>query len=156
MTLKYEHPETGNVHEVVMVHATEQPGSLILDRMTGVILTPIMSRPDWAEGLATALLDEHRHFWKSRLGTYAEPELFDFRDLGFIGVNEAGDQVELFADTEYRMEVLATILEVDRDDGDINKALADYEIGLDHYREDGEVAALEEAGADIEERKAQA
>jgi hypothetical protein len=151
--LKFETPD-GQAHEALMVHASGQPGAVVLDRLTGVILTPIMDRPDWADGLAVALLEEHRQFYTSRTGRYNEPELFELSDLGWVGVNERGEEIEVDAIAEYRMDILATTYGMDREDGDMGEALAEAEIAMDHHRTPEEEGAMEQAGATLERKAA--
>lgn len=156
MTLKYEHPETGQAHEAVFVHLADHDGMLIVDRMTGVILTPLMERPDWCDGLAIAILQEHQHYWESRTGSYTQPQLFDMRDLSFIGMNSEQEEVEVSADPDYRMDILAERYGLDREEGDLGETVAELEFATDNLREAGEVQALEEAGAEVAEKAAQA
>lgn len=142
MSLKYE-TEDGQSHEAVVVHKAEAEGALVIDRMTGMILSPIADRPDWSEGYACAILSEHRQFYTSRLGTYAEPELFAADDLGWIAVNHEGDEMEIDADAEHRMEVLAARLGIDRETGDVEATMREIELSHDHLRDPEDVSAIE-------------
>lgn len=148
--------EAGTDYSAAVIHNPGHEGALVLDKLTGVILTPIMERPEWADGLAVALLSEHRQFYLSRTGKYNEPDLYELQDLGFVGVNEQGDEVEIYATHEFRMDRLNMLLGGvwNREEGltDIEGALAEQELALDHQRTEGEAGAMTEAGANLTER----
>lgn len=133
-----------NTFEVYMVHKRDQEGTLMVDRRTGIIVTPIMERPEWAEGLAVALLAEHREWYLKRTGSYEAPALFDAADLGWLGMSDEGE-VEIFADTDMRQERLAGLLHIDRETGDIAGALAEVEHAFDQERTEAEASAIEES-----------
>jgi hypothetical protein len=152
MSLKFEDAQ-GRRYDAVVVHNQGHEGAIVLDKLTGIIVTPNEDRPDWAGGLAVALLSEHRQFYTSRLGpSYNTPDLFDIRDLGFIGVNEQGDEIEVSADYEFRMDYLAAALGLDREEGTFGETVAEVEISMDHLRGPEEIGALEDAGAELTER----
>ncbi len=142
--LKYE-DDKGHTYEVLMVHRKDAEGTLMLDRRTGAIVTPIMDRPEWAEGLAVALLAEHREWYTKRTGSYVEPQLFDMADLGWVGMTEDEGTAEVFADAEVRQERLSHMLGVDRETGDIAGALADVEHSWDQERTEEQASAIEES-----------
>jgi len=143
--LSYENPITGEISEAAVVHKADEEGSLLIHRTAGHILTPPMERPDWAEGLVSAVLEEHRVWWKARLGYYHARDLYSADDLTWTAVDEDGELAEVPASEEHRMEKLAVILGLDREDGTMREALADIEMSLDHYRDDGEAFEFEAA-----------
>jgi hypothetical protein len=105
----------------ILVHKKDAEGGLAIGSLSGRILTPIMERPDWAEGLAVALLAERHEFYLSRLGpVFAEQrdadEVVAFEDLGWIAADATGEQTELEADSEFRMDVIAEAAGVIRTD----------------------------------------
>lgn len=129
-----------------MVHNPDHEGSLMVDRRTGVIVTPLMERPEWADGLAVALLEEHRQFYESRTGSYEQPALFALGDLGWIGVDsETGEEMEQSASDGVRQERLATLLGADAETGDITGYLAEIELSFDTPRSPEEASAIEDA-----------
>lgn len=96
----------------VLVHKSGAEGALAIDSLSGKITTPINERPDWSEGLAVANLAERHAFYNTRLGPEFAAQrmmdtLIDYADLGWVGADATGDLVELSADTEYRMDVIA-------------------------------------------------
>ena len=147
-----EHPrytdDKGRTYEVLFVHRKDAEGTLMLERGTGIIVTPIMERPEWAEGLAIALLDEHREWYLKRTGKYEEPVVFRFMDLGWVGMTEDEGSAEIFADPEVRQERLAHMLGVNRETGDIAGALADVEHAFDQERSPEEASAIEDSQAE--------
>lgn len=138
--------DNGNTHEVVVVHKRDHEGALMVERASGMIVTPLMERPDWAEGLAVALIVENLRYYQARTGpNYVEPTVFDFADLGWIGVSHDQEEVEIFADPEMRQERLAHLLHIDRETGDIAGAMAEVEHAFDQERSPEEAAAIEDA-----------
>lgn len=141
-----------------LVHRTDHEGALQINATTGIIVTPNDERPDWADGLTCALLNERHQFYASRLGeagyteTMRNPEVLNYADLGWIAVDEAGDEVEIEADAEHRMQTLADLIGVDRETGEITgTVMAEAEIAFDKQRSPEEMAAFEqsqEAGFD--------
>lgn len=142
-----------------IVHKDGEEGTLTLDAMTGKITTPLDQRPDWAEGLTTGLIQERTSFYDKRLG--AESTAFkamlesttaiEFSDLGWIGVDAAGDEKEIFADPTFRSEVVAKALAIDTnaDTADASmtaKALAEREVSRENRgRTQSEIEALEQS-----------
>lgn len=143
--LKFTNDATGETYEVLMVHNPAHEGSLMVDRRTGAIVTPIVDRPEWAGGLAVALLAEHREFYQKRTGTYQGPTLFDLSDLGWIGVDAEGDEVEVFADVATRQERLTGLLRAAPETGGIAGVLAGIEMSFENVRTEGEASAIEKA-----------
>lgn len=135
----------------IPVHKIDSEGVLLINAMTGQVQQPLDERPEWSEGLACALLAERHGWYSKRLGAqyadeHKQPEAFAYEDLGWLGVDEDGEPVELSADEEHRMETIAGALGLDREEGEIRgKTLAEVELSLDRERTEGEVAALEEA-----------
>lgn len=109
----------------IIVHKAGHEGTIELDAMTGAIQTRPEDRPAWAEGLAVALLPERHKFYATRLGEKSEqfkhlieaPNGIDVQDLGWVGVNGEEQEVEIEASDEFRMDAIATILGVNRDEG---------------------------------------
>ncbi|WP_266031253.1 hypothetical protein [Brucella intermedia] len=101
-------------------------GGLHIDAMTGQITTLPDERPDWADGYAVALLTERTGWYERRLGqqlaeNIRKPDVMDVRDLGWVAFDAEGEEVEVEADTDYRMDVLAKLLDVDREDFSANQ-----------------------------------
>lgn len=113
-----------------IIHKEDAPGVILLD-LAGRIVTEPFDMPEWApEGISVGLLAERTRFYEQRLGpVLAAPFLntnaINVEDIGWVAVDEDGQQVELSANEDYRMEVLAAVLEVDRDEGTIAHASTD-------------------------------
>jgi hypothetical protein len=125
---------------VVPVHKEGAEGAIEVDRDTGIILTKTDQRPDWAEGLAVALLAERHTFYTRRLGTaftedMKHPKSLAFQDLGWIGMDQEQNECELSADGEYRMDVVAKVLGINREDFEteapFGQTVAEAEIDLE-------------------------
>ena len=119
-------PSTGRQ---IMVHKEGEEGALQVDALTGYITTPVDARPDWSDGLAVALLQERATFYERRLGPAFSPAMRDataiaFQDLGWVGVDEEQEACELSADHEYRADVVAKVLGINRED---------FEADADHF-----------------------
>lgn len=102
-----------------LVHKKDAEGALVINATTGIITQPVDERPEWAEGLTCALLIERHKFYSDRLGPqYAKdhymPDAYAFEDLGWIAVDAEGEPLEIDADTEHRMSVIAEVLDIDR------------------------------------------
>lgn len=109
---------TTNNGKRILIHKTGEEGAFHVDAMTGMILTPPEERPDWAEGLATAMLAERVGFYERRMGTnipevLRAPDAIAYEDLSWVGVDQEGDEVEIEASHEHRSEVLAELLKID-------------------------------------------
>lgn len=140
----------------IPVHKTDHEGVIHVNAYTGIITTPNDERPEWADGLSTALIVERHGWYSSRLGQqygdeHKHPAAFNFADLGWIGLDDEGEPVELDADVEFRMEVLAGVAGIDREEGILEtgtgrfKNLAEVEIAMDRERTGEEIAAMETA-----------
>ncbi|MCC5780514.1 hypothetical protein H7H48_15745 [Nitratireductor sp. B36] len=113
----------------IAVHMEGQEGALHIDGLTGQIVTPNQERPEWADGYAVALLAERIGWYEQRLGhqlpeAIRKPQLLTAQDLGWIGVDAEGDEVEIEANAEHRMELLAGYLGIDRTDFDQERNFA--------------------------------
>lgn len=107
----------------IIVHKADHEGALHIDGLTGQVLTPPDDRPEWSDGFAVALLAERTGWYEQRLGQHLpdpirKPEMLDVADLGWIAFDAEGEEVEIEADTDHRMDILASILDVDREDFD--------------------------------------
>lgn len=123
----------------IAVTKSGHEGGIHIDALTGQIVTPPEQRPDWAEGYAVALLGERTGWYEKRLGeqlseSIRKPDMIDASDLGWVGVDAEGDEVEIEASHEFRMDVLSGLLNIDRQDFDqernFQNAIAQAE--LDH------------------------
>jgi hypothetical protein len=152
---------TDTTGKSILVHKQDSDGTISLDYLTGQVTTPNDERPEWAEGLATALLAERTGYYAKRLGSAYPPELatadaMAFEDLGWIGhkVDDGGEGIEyeLSASEEYRMDCLAKFIGVDRADFDsetpFQNAVAEAHIANDTRRTPLEVMALDDAAAE--------
>jgi hypothetical protein len=119
-----------------IVHKEGEPGTLEL-APSGRILTEQFDRPEWAGTAVLALLGQRNEFYQQRLGAeLAEPlvstNVINFLDLGFVALDENGDEIEMTADDEFRQNVLAAALGVDRETGDIAGSITDHYIDRDN------------------------
>ena len=121
-----------------LVHKANAEGGLAIDGLTGLVIQPLDERPDWSEGLVCALFVEHHNFYLSRLGkapTLASPLAFE--DFSWVAVNAEGDELELEADSEHRMNNIAEAVGVVRTD-DLSDERQDDTTGeLAHVLTDG-------------------
>lgn len=106
--------------KTIPVSKKDSEGIIEIDAMTGTITTPPGERPDWAEGLAVAMLAERVGYYEKALGaTMAEdqrhPEQLHYEDLSWIGVDAEGDEVEVEAIHQFRSEKLAEVLGISTD-----------------------------------------
>lgn len=155
--------------KLITVHAKDLEGSIQIDAKTGIVQTPVDLRPEWADGLVCALLHERGTFYfgsensKPRLDRDSEKgkaiaaaDPIDFADLGWIAFTQEGQQVEIEASAEFRMDVIAEAFMIDRADAD---SLAGYEMAVaqDTTRTVGEVdtlTSMQEAGfGSVEEQE---
>lgn len=125
----------------ILVHKKGQEGALAIGSLSGRIVTPIMERPDWSEGLAVADLAERHDFYTSRLGRdMPMGDLVAFEDLGWVAIDGSGEQTVIEADTEHRMDIIAEATGVHRT-ADLSSELQDDTTGemahvvLDETRE---------------------
>jgi hypothetical protein len=146
-----------SLERMLMVHKEGEEGVLQVRHSDGKIMTPLDERPDWAEGLVTAMVQERITFYTRRLGEAGSPyasqleaitgtDTVAFQDLGWIGVNEAQQEVEVEADPEWRSESIAKLLGIDTEAGTMGEGLtAEREImSRNERRTPEETAALEE------------
>lgn len=117
----------------VLVHKTDHEGTIELHGTRGILLTAIEDRPDWSEGLVYALLNERQEFYASRLGPAFTMEMrfptaINFDDLGWVGIDENGSEMETPASDDFRMEFMSAALGVDREEGTVSGALAEAEL----------------------------
>lgn len=145
-----------NSKSTIMVHKDNEEGALLIDRATGIINQSNDERPEWSDGLTTALLAERHSFYNERLGpAYTEamqqPDMLNYADLGWLTVDTEGDAKEIEADAEFRMNVIAAATGIDREEGFDKPGLGmegsghEVEIALDKNRTADEQAALEES-----------
>lgn len=141
--------ETGNV---VGVHKRDAEGLLMIDAFTGKVISGQQDAPEWAEGLVLAMLSERHIFYSSRLGAegytadHRAPEVLAYEDLEWMALSpETGDEVVIQADDEFRMEVLAGALGVDRETGKVEGAITELLIARDDTRTGAEMQAFTDA-----------
>lgn len=144
----------GLTGKVAYVNKQGAEGLLAIDAFTGVVLMNDET-PEWGTelGLVNALLHERHSFYASRLGQkYADdhvsPEVYAFEDLAWLStVDDGADGTEAItdADVEHRMTVVATVLGVNRETGDVKGAELAAEFQSDNTRTEAELAALQEA-----------
>lgn len=92
----------------ILVHKEGAEGGITIGSLSGRILTPIMERPDWSEGLAVAKLADYASWSQSRLGkSVVDYKIIAFEALGWVCVDAVGEEFETEADAEYRMNVIA-------------------------------------------------
>lgn len=146
------HTDANKPHgPILTVEREGHEGVIQIDGMTGLITTPPDERPDWADGLACALLNERNEFYTKRLdqvkaGEHHAKALLSFDDLSWLAVDEDGKEVELEAHADYRMDQLATSLGIDR--GNFDAATAEeietaYDTSSDEEKLAREVAMHE-------------
>jgi hypothetical protein len=135
-----------------IVHKDGHEGSIVIDGMTGIILTPTDQRPEWVteDNIAAAVVSERFAFYEKRLGPdYARSiqfaELIDFRDLQWLALDEEGELLEpIEADAEYRMDIIAEAVGADREEGTISDVAYETAVSLDVERTDAEAEDLED------------
>lgn len=140
----------------VTVHKAGEEGTIIVDPRSGKIITPTDQQPLWCEGLATALIQERIGFYEKRFGEGSaafndvmSADAIEFSDLGWLGVDAAGDEMELYADGGYRSEVVAKALGIDTESGEMSgTVLAEREVSRENRgRTQSEIEALEASHA---------
>ncbi|MBD9542233.1 hypothetical protein IB276_22570 [Ensifer sp. ENS04] len=105
----------------ILIHTAGQEGAFFIEALSGQVILdgPTDELPEWAaEGLVNANPQERRTFYVSRIGEKAftdmgTPEALEYKDLGWVAADHEGDLVEIDADHQWRLENLATLLEVD-------------------------------------------
>lgn len=146
---------------VTGVHKKDGEAVLLIDSYTGQILPESKHGPDGIPGWATdlgvvmAMLGERALWYAKRVnGQMPEelkaPEVMAFEDLTWLSLNPSdGDETTIDADDEFRMEVLAQVLGINRSEEDgvdtiAGKGLEVY-VSSDNTRSEAELAELREA-----------
>lgn len=141
----------------IIVHKDGAEGSLELNAMTGQVVTPTDELPEWGQGLIVGLLIERKRWYETRLGKdlfashHRDPDAIVLQDLGWVALDpETGEEMEMEADSEYRMGVVAQALGIDLTPGErgetnenFGKVLAEVAIALDTNRTVAEAAAID-------------
>lgn len=145
-----------------LVHKQGAEGSIMVDAFSGQVLTPADERPEWADGLAMANFAERHKFYTDRLGTqlytpqHQHPELYAFEDLEWLAIAmedtqapdgtpiEAGGEMMLAADDEFRMEAIAVLIGADRETGEIDGKVTEVMLA-DDKRSDEQMADFRQA-----------
>lgn len=136
-------------NQTLTVHKEGAEGTLQIDRLTGKILTPLADKPDWAQGLASAIPQERVTFYMQRFGTEGSEieavknaDAVAMQDLSWVGLDAAQEAVELPADHEHRLQVVAKVLDLDSATGNKIERELDME---NSRRSPEEQAAMEKA-----------
>lgn len=108
--------------KLITVHKTGDEGTLQIDALQGKIVTPPDLQPDWASGLAVALTASRIEFYAKRLGGSGKHfealknlDVLEYSDLDWIGVDGEGEETMIDHDPEFRAEVIARVLGINRD-----------------------------------------
>lgn len=101
--------------KLIAVHKEGFEGGIHIDAQTGQVVTPADQQPEWSNGYAVALLAERTGWYEKQVGAFLpsnllRPEILSANDLGWIGLDEAHDEVEIEADLDYRMEQLESLI----------------------------------------------
>lgn len=92
----------------ILVHKEGEEGGIAIGSLSGRILTPLMERPEWTEGLAVAKIGDRVEWYQSRLGKdVSGDQIINFLDLGWVCVDAVGEEFETDADSEHRMDIIA-------------------------------------------------
>lgn len=168
-----EHTDNHNIGtsgKTIIVTKQGEEGGLEVDAFTGIVLNP-NDNPEWAKGLANALLTERHIFYMSRLGglytdELKQPEALAFEDLSWVHVTELPEPVkneetglmehvelhQLDADHEFRMSVIADITgiagDLDLSEGTFGADAITQAIARDNMRTAEELASMEQAKAE--------
>lgn len=99
----------------LVVHKDNEEGGILIGRESGHIYTSSFDRPEWAAQFHNALLGEWTTFYKDRFGEaymllHKQPAVFNFDDLGWIGMGEEGEEIEEPANMDYRLGVVQAVL----------------------------------------------
>lgn len=100
--------------KTIIVHKEGSKETLLIDAHTGNILTAQEDRPSWHDGEIVALLAERSGYYAKTIGKVPETDIMNYEDLGWLGLDAEGDEVEIEADAEWRMQNVADILGIDR------------------------------------------
>jgi len=125
-------PLVGLTGKVVNVHKQGEEGMLAIDAYTGQVIMND-DTPEWAKdlGLVVAQLTERHVYYGHRLGkAYADehqsPEIMAYEDLGWLCLVDNGTasphEAVVPADDEFRMNVVAQVLGLDRNADDQTNA----------------------------------
>lgn len=153
-------PLVGLTGKTVQVHKEGEEGMLAIDAFTGQVIMND-DTPEWAKdlGLVVAQLTERHIFYGNRLGpdyaaAHQQPEVLAFEDLGWLCLVDNGTaephEAVVQADSEHRMNVVATVLGIDRDVDATEPMGADasgwsMEVYSNETRSQAELDALEAA-----------
>lgn len=125
-------PLVGLTGKTVHVHKQNEEGMLAIDAFTGQVIMG-EDTPEWAKelGLVVAQLTERHVFYGKRLGDdyvaqHQQPDILAFEDLGWLCLVDNGTVVPheaiVQADDEFRMNVVAEVLGINRDADDQTNA----------------------------------
>lgn len=153
----------------ILIHTEGQEGGFFIHGVTGQIITTDEDHemPEWAEeAIVNANLQERRTWYTQRIGETAfvalgTPDALEYKDLGWIAVDQEGDLVEIDADVQWRSENLAELLNIDTDADAFDKTIEGVThealIADDYRRNPTDEATLAEAeGKTFEEVEKQA
>lgn len=129
-----------------VLHKDGEEGVLVVSRATGQITTPLNERPDWSEGLATALIQSRAHWWQARTAPeiaakHLDETVANADDFGFIGLDGDGIEIEIAASDEWRMEKMRELNAIS--DADLTSA-AGLELDLHGDTSAERITALED------------
>ncbi len=130
MTIEKEYQMTKH-NDRILIHTEGQEGGFFISAITGEIIRDDHSEelPEWAEeALVNANLQERRTWYTQRIGETAflklgTPDAIEYKDLGWVAVDQEGDLVEIDADNQWRSENLANLLNIDTDADAFDKAI---------------------------------
>lgn len=143
--------------KTALVHKTGEEGGLLIDAFSGVVIPGQHDAPEWSSGFSCALLAERHGFYNQRLGeAYANehqsPEAYNVDDLGWLALDDEGQEVEIDANLEYRQAVVKAVLVEagliqDTDEAHMDEFLGSVsaELSLDRERTQEEASAIEKA-----------
>ncbi|RWP84768.1 MAG: hypothetical protein EOR11_20115 [Mesorhizobium sp.] len=125
-------PLVGLTGKTVHVHKQNEEGMLAIDAFTGQVIMDA-DTPEWAKdaGLVVAQLTERHVFYGKRLGddyaaSHQQPDILAFEDLGWLCLVDNGTaephEAIVQADAEFRMNVVAEVLGINRDADDATNA----------------------------------
>jgi hypothetical protein len=147
---------TENTQKTIRIHHEGLEGTIEVDALTGMVLTTTDERPEWADGLTCAALQERVGYYfgteksaprldRSRFEQQIiGAELIDFQDLGWVAVDHEGQAVELEANSEFRMEQTAQLLGIDRTAFNAAATEFEIEVGNDVSRTAEEAGVLKD------------
>jgi len=138
---------------ILTVHKDNAEGTLQIDYLTGSIITPLVDKPDWAQGLATAIPQERVTFYTQRLGDKSAEleqvlaaDTVNFEDLCWLGEDADKQVAELPASTEYRMAIVGKLHGINPETGAVEGKTLERDLAMENSRRTpAEQAALDEA-----------